>query len=115
MEKEDLERLEVKIDELNQRIQLMEERQNSQYTDIMMQFKERTSDEGMIDCRSDEEIYEEVKEEIIELGKVSTSYIQRSQRIGYARAAKLMGLLEQRGVISKEHGAKPREVLIKPE
>ena len=46
-------------------------------------------------------------------GKASTSYIQRKLRIGYARAAYIMDLLEEAGVISEHKGdAKPRTVLI---
>ncbi len=114
MEKEQLESIELKIDELSEKVRLISERQNSQYTDIMLILKERV-DEDVIDNRSIEELYEEVKEDIIALGRVSTSYIQRSERIGYAKAAKIMDMLEERNVISKGDGSKPREVLIKPE
>ena len=50
---------------------------------------------------------------VIEAGKASTSYFQRKLRIGYSRAARLMDVLEERGVIGPADGAKPREVLEK--
>jgi len=59
----------------------------------------------------DDELYEQAREEIVHAGKASTSYIQRKLRVGYARAARLMDLLEERGVIGPSDGAKPREVL----
>ena len=46
--------------------------------------------------------------------KASTSYLQRKLGVGYARAAKLIDMLEERGVIGAGNGAKPREILEKP-
>lgn len=63
------------------------------------------------DADSDE-LMEEAKELIINSGKASASYLQRRLSIGYARAARLLDLLEEAGVISAGNGAKPREVLI---
>lgn len=60
----------------------------------------------------DDELYEEARLIIIEAGKASTSYIQRKLKVGYARAARLMDMLEERGVIGGADGAKPREVLV---
>lgn len=59
----------------------------------------------------DDELYEEAKEVVVQAGKASTSYIQRKLRVGYARAARLMDILEERGVIGPADGAKPREVI----
>jgi DNA segregation ATPase FtsK/SpoIIIE, S-DNA-T family len=63
----------------------------------------------------EDDLYEEARETVIRAGKASTSYLQRKLRIGYARAARLMDILEERSVIGPGEGAKPREVLIKPE
>jgi len=62
------------------------------------------------DSHSDEELYEQAKEEVIRAKKASASFLQRRLRIGYARAARMMDLLEERGVVSPGEGAKPREV-----
>ncbi len=61
----------------------------------------------------DDELYEEARSCVIEAGKASTSYLQRKLKLGYARAARLMDKLEERGVIGPGDGAKPREVLEK--
>lgn len=62
-------------------------------------------------AEDDDELYEEAKEVVIQAGKASTSYIQRKLRVGYARAARLMDILEERGVIGPADGARPREVI----
>jgi S-DNA-T family DNA segregation ATPase FtsK/SpoIIIE len=59
----------------------------------------------------DDDLYEAAKEAVLEAGKASTSYLQRKLRIGYSRAARLMDILEERGVIGAADGSKPREVI----
>lgn len=59
----------------------------------------------------DDELYEEAKEIVIGAGKASTSFLQRKLRVGYARAARLIDLLEERGVVGPGSGAKAREVI----
>lgn len=59
----------------------------------------------------DDELYEQARTVVLEAGKASTSYIQRKLRVGYARAARIMDVLEERGVIGPADGSKPREVI----
>ncbi len=62
----------------------------------------------------DEDIlYPEAYEVVVKAQKASASLLQRRLRIGYARAARLLDLLEARGVVGKGEGAKPREVFVK--
>lgn len=65
-----------------------------------------------LDGGEDDELYEDARIIVIEAGKASTSYLQRRLKLGYARAARLMDILEDRGVIGPGDGAKPREVLV---
>ncbi|MFA6397927.1 MAG: DNA translocase FtsK 4TM domain-containing protein [Candidatus Paceibacterota bacterium] len=62
----------------------------------------------------DDEMYEEARSVVIEAGKASTSYLQRKLKVGYARAARLIDMLEERGIVGPGDGAKPREVMEKP-
>ena len=55
-------------------------------------------------------LFEDAKRLIIEANKASASYLQRRLRIGYARAARLIDILEDRGIVSPADGSKPREV-----
>ncbi len=70
---------------------------------------------SMDDGDSEDDLYEDAREVVINTGKASTSYLQRKLRVGYARAARLIDILEEKGVIGPGDGAKPREVLIKRE
>ena len=63
----------------------------------------------------DDELYEEAKKWVIESGKASASLLQRRLRIGYARAARLLDILEDKGVVGPGEGAKPREVYLSQE
>jgi len=67
------------------------------------------------DNDSEDSLYEEVREEVIQSKKASTSYLQRKFGIGYSRAAKLIDALEKNDVIGPGNGSKAREVLIKNE
>lgn len=58
-------------------------------------------------------LYNEIVDYVIQAGKVSASLIQRKYRLGYNRAARIVDLLEERGIIGPQNGSKPREVLIK--
>jgi DNA segregation ATPase FtsK/SpoIIIE, S-DNA-T family len=62
------------------------------------------------DVGEEDDMYEQAKETVIETGKASTSFLQRKLGIGYSRAARLMDILEKKGVIGPANGAKPREV-----
>ncbi|HEV7121562.1 MAG TPA: DNA translocase FtsK 4TM domain-containing protein [Candidatus Paceibacterota bacterium] len=59
----------------------------------------------------DDDLYTEAKAAVEEAGRASTSYLQRKLRIGYSRAARLMDILEEKGVIGAADGSRPRDVL----
>ncbi|MEJ6571785.1 MAG: DNA translocase FtsK [Akkermansiaceae bacterium] len=62
--------------------------------------------------QADEEVVQKCMEVIRQEKKASTSLLQRRLRLGYTRAARMMDILEQRGIIGPGEGAKPREILI---
>lgn len=61
----------------------------------------------------DDPLYNEIVEFAVKTGKISASLIQRKYRLGYNRAARIIDLLEERGIIGPQNGSKPREVLFK--
>ena len=64
----------------------------------------------MGDEGGEEPLYEDAKNVVIEAKRASASLLQRRLRIGYARAARLIDILEDKGVVGPAEGAKPREV-----
>lgn len=66
-----------------------------------------------LEDNNDDDLYEDARSIVIETGKASTSYLQRKLGIGYARAAKLIDMLEERGIVGAANGSKPRDVLEK--
>ena len=84
---------------------------------VMDEEESRASDtipegKGVRDA-TEEPLYDEIVDFVIEQGKASTSLIQRRFRLGYNRAARCIDLLEDRGIIGPQNGSKPREVLKK--
>jgi S-DNA-T family DNA segregation ATPase FtsK/SpoIIIE len=63
----------------------------------------------------DDPMYGEAVKLVVEFGKASTSLLQRRLRIGYGRAAHLIDLMEQDGIVGAADGPKPREVLKRPD
>lgn len=63
------------------------------------------------DDEEDDELYESAREMVTGSGTASTSFLQRKLGIGYSRAAKLIDMLEERGIIGPKNGSKPREVI----
>jgi S-DNA-T family DNA segregation ATPase FtsK/SpoIIIE len=60
----------------------------------------------------DDDLFFDAADCVIRAGKASASLLQRRLRIGYARAARLLDLLEERGVVGPQDGARPRDVMI---
>lgn len=104
-------------EELSESIKILLEKQNAQYTDIMFLLKsiEEKLSVSEVQVRTDDDLYEEAKDAVVEAQVASTSYLQRILGIGYSRASHMMDLLEVNGIVSKAQGSKPRKVLIQKE
>ena len=61
----------------------------------------------------DDPLYNDIVEFVVTTGKASASLLQRRFKLGYNRAARIIDLLEERGIIGPQNGSKPREVLVK--
>ena len=70
--------------------------------------------EGSEGSADDDPLYQDAVKLVVEFGKASTSLLQRRLRIGYGRAAHLIDLMEQDGIVGAADGPKPREVLKRP-
>lgn len=61
---------------------------------------------------AEDELYDKAVEEVMLSRQASSSYLQRKLRVGYARAARLIDIMEANGVVGPQRGSKPREILI---
>ena len=61
---------------------------------------------------NDEPLFDEGVQEVMRAGKASTSFLQRRLKIGYSRAARMIDLMEEAGVVGAGEGAKPRDILV---
>ncbi|MEK9155909.1 MAG: DNA translocase FtsK 4TM domain-containing protein [Patescibacteria group bacterium] len=86
----------------------------AQYDESILTFRTGSKSVGAFggDGSAEDGLYDEAIETVLNAGKASASLLQRRLRIGYARAARLLDILEEAGVIGPAEGAKPRDVLI---
>lgn len=85
-----------------------------QYDETILDFRPNLSHGVGGELMAEDELYNDAKETVVMAGKASASLLQRRLRIGYARAARLLDILEQNGVIGPPDGAKPRDVMVDP-
>ena len=62
-----------------------------------------------------DEMYEKAVNLVVSSGQASISHLQRRLRLGYARAARIIDMMEAEGIVGPGDGAKPREILVRPE
>lgn len=79
---------------------------------LLMLYKRhfRTTPASLFLSDEDDDLYEDAKEAVLEVGKASTSYLQRRLRVGYSRAARLIDMLEENGIVGPADGVSPRTV-----
>ena len=108
----------ISEEEIQKVVDFVCEQQKAQYDNSLTEMKNDSSshnDGYSSDDEYEDPLYNEIVDYVIQAGKVSASLIQRKYRLGYNRAARIIDLLEERGIIGPPNGSKPREVLIKKE
>ncbi len=82
------------------------------YVDEILNYAdEKEIGQNLSDNENQDELYENALELIKSEGKASTSFLQRKLQIGYNRAARIIDMMETRGVVSKANHVGKREVL----
>lgn len=106
-------------DEIKRIIDFTVEQQKAQYDEALMNLEatdhnvSNLSGQEFGDAANDEDpLYNDIVQFVIENQKASASLLQRRFKLGYNRAARLIDLLEERGIIGPTNGSKPREVLV---
>ena len=109
----------VSDEDLQKIVDYTVEQQKAQYDERFMNLNpENDSRVGVDDVKDapeeyDDPLYNDIVEFVITSGKASASLLQRRFKLGYNRAARIIDLLEERGIIGPQNGSKPREVLVK--
>ncbi|MBI3321621.1 MAG: DNA translocase FtsK 4TM domain-containing protein [Candidatus Omnitrophica bacterium] len=85
-------------------------RQRSPAYDERLLEKARQPEGAMITEK--DELYETAKQLVLDAGQASTSLLQRRLRLGYGRAARILDLMEQEGLVGPPQGSRPREILV---
>ena len=86
--------------------------EDTEYDEKIIENKKSSSLEFSSDDEMEDDLYNDALEVVREAGKASASLLQRRLRIGYARAARLLDIMEDKGIVGPADGAKPREVYI---
>ena len=107
----------VSDDEINKVIDYTVSQQKAQYDEKFNTTDSATQmhNDGDSEEEYDDPLYNDIREFVIRSGKASASLLQRKYKLGYNRAARIMDLLEERGIVGPQNGSKPREVLVKLE
>jgi S-DNA-T family DNA segregation ATPase FtsK/SpoIIIE len=101
----------VTEEEVMQVVEFLKKQGKPSYNERILESPEERTEFGDMGGEIDE-LYEEARRIVVEMGKASTSVLQRRLRIGYGRAASLLDAMERDGIIGPPDGTKPRTVLI---
>jgi S-DNA-T family DNA segregation ATPase FtsK/SpoIIIE len=99
--------------ELNRITAYIKKMAEPEYDDSVLRDPEESS-EAFAEVERDEMYYRAVRT-VVQEGKCSITLIQRRLQLGYARAARIVDMMEREGVVSPGEGSKPREILVGPE
>jgi S-DNA-T family DNA segregation ATPase FtsK/SpoIIIE len=105
--------------EINRIVEFVCNQQKAQYDQRFQNLEVNEKTTTGVDANSevadeyDDPLYDDIVEFVVTTGKASASLLQRRFKLGYNRAARVIDLLEERGIIGPMNGSKPREVLVK--
>lgn len=109
----------ISDDDIKKLIDYTIEQQKAEYDESFMNLKLENTEKSASQREDmeqeedyDDPLYNEIVEFVVETQKASASLLQRRFKLGYNRAARIIDLLEERGIIGPTRGSKPREVLI---
>ena len=110
----------VSDEELEKIVDYTVSQQKAMYDERFMDLTSSAKEQGNagggikeVEEEYDDPLYNDIVEFVITQGKASASLLQRRFKLGYNRAARIVDLLEERGIIGPQNGSKPREVLVK--
>jgi S-DNA-T family DNA segregation ATPase FtsK/SpoIIIE len=100
----------VTDEEIERVVAHLKAQQKPLYNEELIARQDKPAD-AILDGDKDE-LYEMAKKLVLETRQASTSLLQRRLRLGYGRAARILDLMEQEGIVGPPQGSRPREVLV---
>lgn len=101
----------VSDEEMNSLISYLKTQAPPQYRDEIARFGQKSDGVGDL-TDEDDELFDEAVKVVLETGQASISMVQRRLRVGYTRAARLIDMMELRGIVGPHIGSKAREILV---
>ncbi|MFA6963122.1 MAG: DNA translocase FtsK 4TM domain-containing protein [Patescibacteria group bacterium] len=100
--------------EIEEVTKFLKDQAEPQYNELVTNFgaSRNGSSGNSVNGASEDDLYNDAVDTVVAAGKASASLLQRRLKVGYARAARLLDILEENGVIGPPDGAKPRDVLV---
>lgn len=96
-----------------EQVTLFLKQQQSPLYDEQLMDSQRHPEQAVGGISEKDELYEIAKQVVLETGQASTSLLQRRLRLGYGRAARILDIMEQEGLVGPPQGSRPREILVK--
>ncbi len=105
--------------EINEVVEYWKAQARPDYDSTFLQAPPAEDEEEMEDGEefdgAEDPMYQDAVRVVLEMGKASTSTLQRRLRLGYGRAARILDMMQREGIIGPPDGSKPREVLKRPD
>jgi S-DNA-T family DNA segregation ATPase FtsK/SpoIIIE len=102
--------------EINKVVEFWKQQATPEYDSTFLQAPPTEEDDELEEFDGEQDpLYEDAVRVVCELGKASTSTLQRRLRLGYGRAARILDVMQREGIIGPPDGSKPREVLRRPD
>lgn len=99
--------------EIERLVEYLKAQRPPSYDEQLVTKQQQPADLGMM--MEKDELYEMAKKLVLDTRQASTSLLQRRLRLGYARAARILDLMEQEGLVGPPQGSRPREILVEPQ
>lgn len=102
----------IKDEEVNRIASYVKSQASPHYDDSFIQLKDLQMQGQEVSAECADPLYDQVKNFVVQSRRASTSLIQRKFSVGYSRAARLIDVLEEQGIIGPANGSKPRKILV---
>jgi len=105
----------ISVEEISRVTSYLKAQAEPAYREEILEGEEEKESGGLVGSPADDNLFDEAARFIVEHRKASTSLLQRRFRIGYGRAARILDIMEDEGIVGPSEGSKPREVLVPPD